>query len=39
LLSLDDAREKIEVWQLHHNDLQPHTALDNMAQTEGMKKS
>jgi transposase InsO family protein len=37
LLSLDDAREKIEVWRLHYNDFQLHTALDNMAQTEGIK--
>lgn len=30
-LSLDDAAEKIETWRGDHNDLRPHSSLDNLA--------
>lgn len=29
-LSLDDAREKIEVWRIEYNEWRPHSSLDNL---------
>jgi hypothetical protein len=30
LLSIDDAREKIEMWREDYNDFRPHSALENL---------
>jgi putative transposase len=33
-LSLEDAREKVEVWRIHYNQDRPHGSLDNLAPLE-----
>ena len=33
-LSLEDAREKVEAWRVHHDTDRPHSALENLAPKE-----
>jgi len=33
-LSLEDAREKVEIWRLHYNGERPHGALGNLTPME-----
>ena len=37
-LSLDDAREKIEIWRRDYNEWRPHSSLDNLTPSQYLEE-